>query len=915
MGFTFNDDYIVTLAAETKAARRNTSDFFRSIADGADASGKSVEDMEKSFFKMSAAAGAAVGLVLKAFDLLVGAAIKAGQAVIQFTTNFISQGVQMNATLQTLMISFTNITGSEERAVALLGVLRERAALLGLDFTQLAQTFRGLVPFAQGDVDTVENMLTLVQQLAILDPVAGVRGAGRALREALAGQTRALASIFELPRDALNELQKEFRETGDVEVFIQALSDLVSAAGSSAADIEAFAGTFQGSIIRIQFEFKELQRLAGAPIMEALQRNLATFSEAFLGNIDLWKRGALTFGAIIAVTIDLIGAFVQAVLEGINAWETNAEATVKIVELITERIDNFTVSTILNVVAISLQALNTVITEINKVAESLGLEPIAEATADLQQLEATIRSNLEEVRAANRERRRENLRGFDVGGVAGLVGPTGVDFNTLVRQRVGQFEDLLNVNENGLDDLGEQNREFEEDDMAARLEFNGQIRDVVERNNENIEKETDRHHQKLTDIQERAQEEREDALEDAAKKLEDINSDFDRSIEDARIDLARKLEDIDADVEQDRLESIEDTTDKLEEIEENHAKTVENIRKKTQAALFDAVNARDARRVFDILQQSRKQVTESEAERKKRIQELKKETDERQRELADRRNREREEAQQDFERELQDLALRRERRLQDLTQSLQEELQKIDMNLAARLQAEFDNHRNRLRMLSENMRQRLFILARGWAEQGKITQEGLNRVFAAAVQMYGPQGEFLSLYGGFNNALLSETNRTQQILQRAASAVGLGGGRSALGETLVRPSRPSSTDVDATANNTATVLSKLNTGIASAIRGLQGAFGGRVIGAQTGFEGIIREPTTFTVGEGFRPERVSIVPINNDMSSRGSGEDSNLNVHVTADSNFPEGFAADLSVQIAREVGAGMAGRRRSRRG
>jgi len=179
--------------------------------------------------------GIAGGLALTGVVVILGAIInkliqvakEASRAALQFVVG----GVEMNASLEIVQLTLSNMIGSEEAALNLITEMRQEAARLGFEATSMTNLGRALIPYSQGDEERFSRMITLAEQLALLDPAAGLTGAARALRDIFSGEMQSLWRTFELPRAALQELQAEFRSTGDIDVLISSLSDLVGQFG------------------------------------------------------------------------------------------------------------------------------------------------------------------------------------------------------------------------------------------------------------------------------------------------------------------------------------------------------------------------------------------------------------------------------------------------------------------------------------------------------------------------------------------------------------------------------------------------------------------------------------------------------------------------------------------------------------
>lgn len=873
-------DYLVRLLADHSQMVEESTKALRAVADRTKETTEVIDkDLAGSILGVAAKFGVLAGAAFKAFDFIVKGLGKA----VSLAANFVAQGVEMNATLETLMISFVNITGSEEAAVALMDRLRDISAKTGQNFEQLAKTTRRLTPFAQGNVDILEDMLTLSNQLAILDPVAGARGAGRALTEAFSGNILSLSRIFELPRSKLNELQAEFRETEDIEAFVAAISEVVAEAGVAAGDIEAFGNTFKGFVGRITAEFKELKLILGAPLTAVATEQMEDFLNLMQANNTELQAAALRIGAMLAVTLEVAVEAGIALAGIIQNFLSLAALADEIIRVVGNQVLDATVTTITAMVSLAVDALNVIIQEANKVANFLGTDEISEKEFDASAFETRFRESFQSV----------------VSTASAAIGPLGELGKTLeavgegldLKGRVAAFEEefknLLDINKEGNVTLGGENSGFREEDLSEWIEYVQEIRDVMEKHQKALEAETEKHQEKLLSIDQKANDRRAEVTRRAARRRADLIRDSERDVSDARIDLARKLADIDFDAQEDRVELERDVTRQVEEIDEQHAENIRRIRLGIQRQLFDAVNARDARRVFDILQKAREGTRESGRDRNKRLRELKVETKDRLQEIDRRSQIERAKAEQNFRQNLEDIARRREERLEDLNLGLVQELADIEEARLKQRRIEQIAHIKRMNDLNRQTQERLNLVGRSWAEEGKITAQGVNQVLDIVDSVFGGNGSYIGLIRGFNAALAGEAATTRAILASM-------GGEGSTAPTTSTGSRP-----------------KIGPRGLRPESGIVGAFGDRLFAAD-GLEGIIREPTEIVVGER-GPEAVSITPLNRLGADQGADE-STIRILVDASSQFSRQFEASLASQISAIVGNSVMGRRRTRR-
>jgi hypothetical protein len=97
------------------------------------------------------------------------------------------------------------------------------------------------VPLLRQSKASLTDVLTVLAQLQVLKPEQGIQGAAFALAELQGGQSRSLATRFNIPIAAANELKKQIQQGGDA---VQILGDYLDKAGIGA---QALAVRTQGA--------------------------------------------------------------------------------------------------------------------------------------------------------------------------------------------------------------------------------------------------------------------------------------------------------------------------------------------------------------------------------------------------------------------------------------------------------------------------------------------------------------------------------------------------------------------------------------------------------------------------------------------------------------------------------------------
>lgn len=919
-------DFVSTFSADTSQYRRELQSLIDDTTEGLEEVGDETEKTGQKFDILGGAVALALGgIAFKAITGLFDAVVGLGNKVANMAVNFVKDGIAMNAQLQILEISFISLTGSAENAAAVMDFLEEKAVALGQSPIELTTLGRRFLPFAKGDLDTLDQMLTLAQQLAVLNPVAGLEGAGRVLSDVLSGGAITnFQRVFDVNRQALQALREEFQRTGDMDAFVEGLQGLVAAAGVSAEDIEAFAESTTGGMARIQQQISKFQRTLAIPVGVVFNELISEIAGAFEENADGMEIVAVRVGAF-------IGAAIISVINFIKSTVRLVDLTITLIEVLTDAVLTNVSIAIATIAGIAIDGVNTVISAVNKLpGVDFGLVDF-----DKDAFTADVRSGLDTavdiVKAAALPIQTAIKAGFE----GGAIFP---DFqDNVARLSQAAFDELNRGAENT---LGEQEA-VQIDLLDGWEEFYEELAEIFEEHDGKLEKERDRHLQKLTDLDTKFQQKMQDIARKFNQRRADAERDFADDIADARLDLQEKLDDIDRDLARKREDIIADRAQREVEIEQESASRILEIRNDLERSLFDAVNARDARRVFELLAASRQSRQEEKNNRQERLAELNKGIDERLRALDIERQRRRADAQRDFDREIADLQRNLQRRMADIQRQLQREIEAAQIGLQRQREAEQQAHERRMSDLATQLQERLTAVAAGWAEENRITEEALAAIGVKLEEMFGRDGLAATLLAGFNSAIKSGLQNVAQevntTFQRVDSAI------SRAQATARQASAQIETGIFARVNNQfsraqassgitgfiapqqSSIFAGTNTDAGRAFAASQAAGGQlvfdpsdgvfkdpRLITAAEGFEGIVNRPTLFLAGEGSRPEMVSITP---EGREGGGGAGGTFNIHVTADRNFSRDFEASLSEKISRFVGGAVSGRRRTRRG
>lgn len=149
-----------------------------------------------------------------------------------------ASGLKSVQSVKTLEARFRLLEGSEADATKQLAALRELARDTKQPFLDVVEGATAIMPALRGTNADLTKTLTLVQRLAILDPVQGVQGAAFAVREFLNGEYLSLVRRLELDRKRLQQIRDQ--AGGDEAKAILMLSDYIAELGITEDALKEF---------------------------------------------------------------------------------------------------------------------------------------------------------------------------------------------------------------------------------------------------------------------------------------------------------------------------------------------------------------------------------------------------------------------------------------------------------------------------------------------------------------------------------------------------------------------------------------------------------------------------------------------------------------------------------------------------
>jgi hypothetical protein len=142
--------------------------------------------------------GLSVGL-----GTLVGAYFVATRVISSFG-EVINQGNELEKTLTTFRV----LSGSTEQYTANLALAKQQQSQFGGSLNDVVQGMSSFANLSDRTGIEITKLTNLARAMATVDPAQGFKGAGIALKEFFSGEITSLARRFEIPREALNGIEK-----------------------------------------------------------------------------------------------------------------------------------------------------------------------------------------------------------------------------------------------------------------------------------------------------------------------------------------------------------------------------------------------------------------------------------------------------------------------------------------------------------------------------------------------------------------------------------------------------------------------------------------------------------------------------------------------------------------------------------
>ena len=289
-----------SMSDQIERTAKKTDDIGRSLGGLGGSARKGVGDLSDQFAIGSIKADmitAAVNALATAIDLAAQAAV----ALTAATADFIKQGVQYNASIESSTAIINAFTGSQEATAEIMDMLQRRAATSVFTFQQMSQAAQGLIPAATMSGASLETLMETAEALGASNPAEGIEGAAFALREAVSGDFTSVIERFNLPRQRLNQLKEQGVPA------LEAVQTAMFELGIDMDLVTAQSQTMNGRMDRAAEIFDTLAGIISKPIFNKISEGLEDILAWYDENPELFdniKTGVSDIEMVIGETVD-----------------------------------------------------------------------------------------------------------------------------------------------------------------------------------------------------------------------------------------------------------------------------------------------------------------------------------------------------------------------------------------------------------------------------------------------------------------------------------------------------------------------------------------------------------------------------------------------------------------------------------
>lgn len=228
----------------------------------------------------------------------------------------VRSGIEAAQQVNRMNALMTIFSGSTDKANQRMKQLRETADRTGQAFLDVAEGALAILPAVGRNNVDLGRTLSVVQRLAILDPMQGVEGAAFAVRELLGGDVTSLAGRFELPRQQLRRILDT--AAGSPQAIIDGLNELVEGIGLTQERFEEMGRGGANAFNRLRGTVREALATGFTPFLNDWLIPTVTRLADFIRTLNRTNPQLLQSGAVLAVAAAAIRPILLLLSQYIN---------------------------------------------------------------------------------------------------------------------------------------------------------------------------------------------------------------------------------------------------------------------------------------------------------------------------------------------------------------------------------------------------------------------------------------------------------------------------------------------------------------------------------------------------------------------------------------------------------------------
>lgn len=719
-----------------------------------------VNKAEREFDKLAQAPKASalsIGLITGAVTVLTQKLIEMASRGIQAMVSLGQKAIDLRSEFENAQITFTNMLGDKDTALAFLDQLKQKAIELKVGFGDATKFAKSILP----DTSSLEqfNELLRLASIGAKDAKLPLEELIFAFNEAVSGDFVSIRDRLDIPKDVIARIKDADDKTG---ALVEELNKLFTKRGIN--DIAAFSDTLDTATANLTALGEKLLFVASESGFETLKESAQRFLSILQENEPGLEKIAKAVGDIANSVFEFVSS---GFLDGLEEIDTEnvlelADSTLRMVEnvqLLAETLPGVSFDNLVTSADALVDKLNEALLTLVKLsgmveAERAKAEGKAAALAEMG-LPARSGGVPTELLLDADQRAAVEARGQKAYNDAILETFRSID------EATKKHEELRQARENDTSATDQQtdatdrinaalakNAQAAADAAAANAEFadkgadyGAEIADLQAETQEKREELAEEHTERMAEIEEQYQERKQDIIEQRSEAIADLEEE----IQERREKINKDTKDALADLEKDTQKAIEKEREDAQETEfrqtEDHQRDIAKLHNQYLFDLEDAVKNRDARAIVDLRRRFQKENRErtedfSTGQRRRR-----EDLDQRIDEIRENEREQRGEIKASQEEQLAELKKYEASKRADIQESYTKQMADLEENHADQVAAEMESYQERQAELDKALQKRLEAIAKELADEKDVTEEQAKALLEVLNATYGVGGD------------------------------------------------------------------------------------------------------------------------------------------------------------------------------